>query len=348
LRVGVIGTGFGATVHIPAFTASDDFEVVAVVSRRLANAERVATAAGIRWFSDDYRAMLRDVELDVVSIAVPGGFHHEMVLAAADAGRHVLCEKPFATSVAEGREMLAAVQQAGVGHAINHEFRMLPARQAFRALVGQGFVGDPFDVRALLDMGMLLNPTRGWSWWSDRAQYGGMLQAMSSHLIDFLLWSCGDIASLSGRVDTFIRSRPTEAGEPREVTSDDQNAALLRFASGATGLLHVSGVSRAQRSLIELHGSRGSLSIDGNKLLSAREPGKFEPVDVTPLPGERSEGAVVLMTAYLAHVARVFRGSADDNVATFEQGLRVQTVMDAIHQSSSEGGVRVDLFPSGD
>lgn len=341
LRVGVIGTGFGATVHIPAFKASEDFEVVAVVSRRLENAARVANAAGIGWFSDDYRAMLAEVELDVVSIATPGGLHHELVLAAAAAGRHVLCEKPFATSVAQAREMLAAVQQAGVGHAINHEFRMLPARQAFRGMVGEGFLGDPFDVRALLDMGMLLNPTRGWSWWSDRAQYGGMLQAMSSHLIDFLLWTCGDITSLSGRLTTFMRSRQAEDGTPREVTSDDQNAALLQFASGATGLLHVSGVSRAQRSLIEIHGSRGSLSIDSNKLLAAREPGKFEPVEVTPLSGE---GPVVLMTAYLAHVARVFRGASDDNVATFEQGLRVQTVMDAIHQSSSEGGVRVDLF----
>jgi predicted dehydrogenase len=343
LRVGVIGTGFGSTVHIPAFKASDDFEVVAVVSRRLENAARVAAAAGIGWFSDDYRAMLSEVELDVVSIAVPGGLHYEIVLAAAAAGRHVLCEKPFATSVAEGREMLAAVQEAGVGHAINHEFRMLPARQTFRRMVGEGFLGELFDVRALLDMGMLLNQARPWTWWSDRVQYGGMLQAMSSHLIDFLLWTCGDIASLSGRTDTFIRSRPAGDGTPREVTSDDQNATLLRFASGATGLLHVSGVTRAQRSLIEAHGSRASLSIEGNRLQSAVEPGKFEPVEVTPLAGE---GPVPLMTAYLAHVARVFGGASDDNVATFDQGLRVQAVMDAIHQSSSEGGVRVDLLPS--
>src|ERR1700687_5679691 len=95
LRVGVIGTGFGSTVHIPAFKASDDFEVVAVVSRRRENAERVAREAAIGWCSDDYRAMLSEVDLDVVSIATPGGLHHEVVLAAAAAGRHILCEKPF-------------------------------------------------------------------------------------------------------------------------------------------------------------------------------------------------------------------------------------------------------------
>ena len=337
-RVGVIGTGFGATVHVPAFKQSEDFELVAIVSRRRDNAERVARDAGVDWFSDDYQAMLDDVDLDAVSIAVPGGLHHQIVLAAAARGRHVLCEKPYATSVAEGQAMLAAVRAAGVGHAINHEFRMIPARQTFKRMVDEGFLGTTFDVRALLDMGMLLNPSRGWSWWSDRAQYGGMLQAMGSHLIDFLLWTFGDIASLSGRLDTFIRTRPDADGTAREVTSDDQNAALLRFASGATGLIHVSGASRAQRSLIEAHGSAGSLSIDSNKLLSAREPGKFEPVDVTP---SENQGPVQLMSAYLPHVARIFRGEADDNVATFEQGLRVQAVMDAIHQSSAAGGVRL-------
>src|SRR5258708_7395974 len=91
LRVGVIGTGFGATVHIPAFKTADDFEVVAVVSRQRAKAERVAREAGIDWFSDDYHAMLDEVDLDVVSIAVPGGLHHHVVHADAAARRQLLC-----------------------------------------------------------------------------------------------------------------------------------------------------------------------------------------------------------------------------------------------------------------
>jgi predicted dehydrogenase len=232
LRVGVIGTGFGSQVHVPAFQQAPDFEVVAIVSRRRENAERVAREAGLGWFSDDYRAMLRDVDLDVVSIATPGGLHHEIVLAAAAAGKHILCEKPFATSVAEARAMLAAVQRAGVAHAINHEFRMIPARQAFRRMVvDEGFLGTAFDVRGIVDLGMLLTPGRGWTWWSDRAQYGGMLQAMTSHLIDFLLWTFGDIARLSASLDTFIRTRRAADGTDREVTSDDQNAALLHFVS---------------------------------------------------------------------------------------------------------------------
>src|SRR5215813_8439347 len=114
-RVGVIGTGFGATVHVPAFKASADFQVVAVVSRPRTNAERVAREHGIGWFGDDYRAMLREVELDVISITTPGGLHHEIALAAAEAGRHILCEKPFATSVAQAKQMLAAARRAGVG-----------------------------------------------------------------------------------------------------------------------------------------------------------------------------------------------------------------------------------------
>lgn len=340
LRVGVIGTGFGATVHVPAFKAAPAFDVVAVVSRHQPNAERVAAEHGIGWAGDDYRAMLREVDLDVVSIAVPGGLHHEIALAAAAAGRHILCEKPFATSVTEATDMLAAVRRAGVRGAVNHEFRMFPARQAFRRMVTEGYLGTTFDVRALLDLGMLLNPARTWSWWSDRGQYGGMLQAMTSHLIDFLLWTFGDITHLSGRLETFIRSRPTADGEQKDVTSDDANAALLKFASGASGLIYVSGVARAQRNIVEAHGSNGSLSIDNNRLLAAREPGAFAPVDVA---APDLQGPVALMSAYLSHVARVFGGESDADVATFEQGVRVQAVMDAIHQSSEAGGSRIQI-----
>src|SRR5438067_11884353 len=165
LRVGIVGTGFGSSVHVPAFKTAPDFEVVAIVSGHKDNAERVAREHGIGWWGDDYRAMLREVaELDVVSIATPGGLHHEMVLASAEAGKHILCEKPFATSLDQAREMLAAVTRASVGHAVNHEFRMIPARAAFRRMVAEGFLGAPFDIRALLDMGMILNPTRKWNW----------------------------------------------------------------------------------------------------------------------------------------------------------------------------------------
>jgi predicted dehydrogenase len=159
-------------------------------------------------------------------------------------------------------------------------------------------------------------------------------------LIDFLLWTFGDIAHLSGRLDTFIRSRPDAEGRQREVTSDDANATLLRFASGASGLVMVSGVARVPRGIVEVHGSQASLSIDNNRLMAGREAGKLEPVEVPALEGQ---GPVPLMTAYLAHVARVFRGEADDNVATFEQGVRVQAVMDAIHRSSDAGGTQVAL-----
>jgi predicted dehydrogenase len=342
LRVGLIGTGFGSTTHLPAFKQSADFEVVALVSRQRDKAERIARDAGIDWFSDDYRTMLREVDLDVVSIAVPAGLHREIVLASAAAGRHILCEKPFATSLDEAHEMLAAVQAAGVGQAINHEFRMIPARQEFRRLIGEGFLGTTFDVRAIQNTGMLLNPTRGWSWWSDRSQYGGIMQALTSHLIDFLLWTFGDIASVSALTDTFIRSRRAADGTQREVTSDDQNVSLVRFARGGTGHIHVSGVYRSARSFVEAQGSDGSLSIEDNTLLAAREAGKFEPVAPGVPAPEGGSGPVPLMTAYLPHVARVLRGEQDDNVATFEQGVRVQAVMDAIHQSSASGGSRVE------
>jgi predicted dehydrogenase len=346
IRVGVIGTGIGGSLHIPAFQRHPAFEVVGVVSKRRERAEEAARAAGVSWFSDDYRRLLQEVELDLVSITPNAPLHKEMVLAAAEARRDVLCEKPLATSLSEAEEMLAAVRQAGIRHFVNHQFRMVPARNKLNQLVKEGVLGEVWDVQIHNDMGMQLSPGRPWSWWSDRAQYGGIMQAITSHWIDFLLWTFGDIVSVAALVDTFIKQRPDADGAVRQVTSDDQNAVVLRFASGAAGLLHVSGIARFARSTVVAQGSRGGLLIDGNALLRAREPNTTEPVELAPLPGANDpgvDGRVPLMVSYLDHLERALNGEVDDVAVPFEQGLRVQAVMDAMHASADASGSRVEV-----
>lgn len=346
IRVGVIGTGIGAQLHIPAYQRHPGFEVVGVVSKHLDRAEEAARRANIGWYSDDYTRLLREVDLDLVSIATNAPLHHEMVQAAAEARRDVVCEKPLATSLGEAEEMLAAVRQANVKHFVNHQFRMVPARFRLNELVKDGFLGEVWDIQVHNDMGMLLAPGRPWTWWSDRAQYGGIMQALSSHWIDFLLWTFGDIVSVAAQVDTFIKQRAADDGSMHAVTSDDQDAGLLRFASGAAGLLHVSGITRMPRSTVSVQGSQGALLIDGESLRRAREPNKSESVDLTPLPGSGEQGPdarVPMMVAYLDHVQRALEGQADDVAVPFEQGLRVQAVMDALHASADAGGSRVEV-----
>lgn len=342
IRVGVIGTGFGALVQIPGFTRTPGCEVVAVASGRAERARQVAEKFGIPYHTGDYRRMLQEVDLDLVSITTPGYLHFEMVLAGAAARRNMLCEKPFATSVVEAREMVAAAEQAGVFNAVDHEFRCLSARLKMKELVDQGYLGQLYWFEIINNAPSLLDTEkRLWDWWSERSKYGGALQAFTSHLFDLVLWMFGDVTRVCAQLDTFIKQRRTPEGEWREVTSDDQNVTLLRLANGAQGTLHVTGVSRAPRGIIEAHGSEGSLVIDGENLFGARGRDKLQPIETDPLPelGPGDDFRIAPFMVYLRRLLPALRGEPGHDVASFRQGLRVQALMDAVFRSSDEAKV---------
>ncbi len=132
IRVGVIGTGFGAAVHIPALKHLPEFEVAAVCSRRAARARSVAAEHKIPTVCTDFREMVNDQEIDAVVVAAPPYLHHQMTLAALEAGKHVLCEKPMARNLAEARDMVKMAERAGVAAMVNHEFRFLPLRSRIK------------------------------------------------------------------------------------------------------------------------------------------------------------------------------------------------------------------------
>jgi predicted dehydrogenase len=342
IRVGVIGTGFGALVQIPGFTRTPGFEVAAVASGRAARAQQAAEKFGIPKHYGDYRQMLANEDLDLVSITTPGYLHHEMVLATAEAKRNILCEKPFALNLGQAREMVDAAEQAGVFNAIDHEFRCLPARIKMKELADQGYLGEVRSVVVVNNSPVLVDPNkRTWDWWSDKSKYGGVLQAFTSHLYDLVLWMFGDVTRVCAQLDTFTKQRPTPEGEWRDVTSDDQNVTLMRFASGAQGTIHVSGVYRSPRSYVEAHGSQGSLVIDGEKLFGAQGNDKLQPIE-SPPPVQLGPGddyRIAPFVTYLNQLLPALRGENAPEIATFRQGLRVQAIMDAVHRSSDEGQV---------
>jgi predicted dehydrogenase len=347
LRVGVIGTGFGALTHIPGFQRSPGVEVVAVASGREQRARRVAEKFGLQAGYGDYRQMLAEQRLDLVSIATPPGLHHEMALAAVERGCAVLCEKPFAMNLTEAREMLAAAEAAGVVHAVHHEFRYLPARAKLKELVDQGYLGELRTVRidALSDV-VIDAPSRPWFWWSDRAQGGGILGAFGSHLIDGLSWWFGPIVEVSAQLDTFVKQRQLPgSNEWRDVTADDQAVALFRLANGAQATFFLSGVTRPGQSRFEAYGSEGTLIIDGADLLGARGKASLEPIEL-PVPPPLQPGDDFRISPFISFLERflpTLRGVEGEPVASFRDGVYVQAVMDAMHQSNDEGRtVRVE------
>src|SRR5579862_9091952 len=182
-RVGIVGSGFGGLVHAPAFAAQGSFEVVAIASPN--RAAEIARERKIPHAFASAKAMLDGVDLDLVSVASPPFDHHGAVLAALERGKAVLCEKPFAMTVAEAEEMLAASKRAGTVCAIAHEFRYMPPRIALKELIDNGHLGALRQIEVTVMLSFLrAESERAKSWWFESRRGGGIAGAILSHLID--------------------------------------------------------------------------------------------------------------------------------------------------------------------
>lgn len=343
LRVGVIGTGFGAQVQIPAFRAHPRAEVVAVASATPGKAREAASRFEIPHAFDDYREMLAKVDLDLVSITSPPDTHHPMSLAALARGRHVLCEKPMALSAAQAEEMLAEALLRRVTHVIDHELRFNPNRRKIRRLVADGFIGVPRQVLITVVGTGRADPTKPWTWWSDATRGGGIFGAQGSHQIDTLRYFLGEIAAACGTTETYIKERPDpQRGSRRPVTSDDFASFSVRFTSGAVGTVVNSGVAvHSVGPRTEIWGGEGTLILDveerlwgarrGESLKEMTEPETLKPpagMDYAPLWGL----SFVRLSEHVVNA--ILDKTSIAPAATFADGLRVQRVMDAVRASA--------------
>jgi len=211
IRIGVIGTGFGARVHIPGFQESGAFEVIGVVSHSQRRADEVARQYAIPHALTDHHALLALPGLDAVSVVVSPDRHLPLVLDVLAAGKHLLCEKPLARNLDEARQMAAAAmaaQASGLVAMVDHEFRWQPERRRIKELIDEGFVGTPYGATAVNHMGLFADPERpAFAWWQERARGGGWLLNSGTHLIDGLRWWLGEIESVAGFTRVHVKQR---------------------------------------------------------------------------------------------------------------------------------------------
>jgi predicted dehydrogenase len=350
LRVGVIGTGFGSTVQIPAFQAHPRAEVVAVASGQPDRARAVAQSFGVPHAFATYHE-LAAADLDLVSITAPPSLHHPMTLAAVAAKRHVLCEKPMALSTAEAAEMLDVAERARVVHVIDHELRFNPNRRKVRALIADGFVGQPRHALLTLVGPGRADPSRPWTWWADAAQGGGLLGAVGSHQIDLLRYCLGEIEAVCGTTETYVKERPLPDGSRRRATADDFTVFSLRFAAGAVGTILASVVTaHARGPRVEVWGDEGTLVLDESERLWGARKGQelaelTAPETLAPPPGMNYVTlwgvSFVRLVDHL--VTAILDGGPVAPAATFRDGLVVQRVMDAVRATAQTGWARVSL-----
>ncbi|HZT07171.1 MAG TPA: Gfo/Idh/MocA family oxidoreductase [Chloroflexota bacterium] len=336
VRVGIIGTGFGAAVQAPGFRCVDGAELVAVASSRIQRAQAVAQEFRLPHAFDDYRAMLRSVPLDLVSITAPPYLHREMTLAALEAGAHVLCEKPMAMNADEANEMLRKAERSGLVHAIDFEFRYIPARAALTRLLAAGAIGEPILVR-VADL-VHARVDQPYGWFFDRARGGGLLQAIGSHYIDAVRLWLGPIASVTADLRAVRAERPRDDGGGHErVTADDTASVSLRLERGIFGRIDLSVCAPGGYRRTEIFGSQGVLTLEGTKLYRGADSGSEEVAPEAEDQGRLEDPRLGPFVELAQRVVDRINGRDGRPFPTFSDGLAVQRVMDAIHRASDEG-----------
>ncbi len=350
VRIGIIGAGFARTTQIPGFQNCEGAKIVAINSKRREHAAEVAQQFGIEHVEEDWRALVERKDIDLVSIVTPVVTHCEMTLAAIDAGKAVLCEKPMAMNAEEARRMADRAKAAGVLALIDHELRFLPGRMKVLELLRRGEIGKVRHVHLVFRSDSRADVSRPWNWWSDINQGGGVLGAIGSHVVDGFRWLLGaEVSEVSCNLATHVRERKDETGKLREVTTDDEANLLLRFADGltegATGNASMSMVeSGASAHSIEIFGSTGALKVDGNGYVFSARTGDGDWTSVESDRGELAPGMAEGswsrgFTAFAKQIVTALHEGRTtvDGAATFEDGYRTQLVLDAARKADESG-----------
>jgi predicted dehydrogenase len=348
IGVGLLGYGFMGAAHSRALLALRHLDVPLrpeLVSISGRNREGVA-AAGERWgwaeVVTDWREQVADERIGLFDNGGPNAVHAEPTIAAARAGKHVLCEKPLGLTAAESHEMWQEANRAGVHHLCGFNYRFVPAVRLARELLEAGDLGEVvhFRARYLQSWGWDRDPG---IWRFDPAQAGaGALGDLGSHVIDLARYLVGEIASISARVSTVVPGRRV----------DDHFVATVEFASGAIGTLEASRLARGRlnSNAFEVNGSRGSLAFDVERLneLEVADGRSFRRVLVTEpehpylrhwWPPGHITGWGDTFVNELGYFLEAIAGEHDvaPHGATFEDGYRCAEVVEAILRSSGNG-----------
>ncbi|EHR60213.1 putative dehydrogenase [Saccharomonospora cyanea NA-134] len=374
LGVAMVGHAFMGAVHSQAWRSVARFFDVPRTPRMVVlggrDPERTARAAermGWAESSTDWRALVERDDVDLVDVCTPGDTHAEIAIAALEAGKHVLCEKPLANTVDEAERMVEAAERArerGVYSMVAFNYRRVPALALARQLVAEGRLGELRHVRAAYLQDWLADAEAPMTWRLRKEQAGsGALGDIGAHIIDATQFVSGQtITGVSGLTETFVRQRPSDAaGGTENVTVDDCAVFSARFSSGAVGSFeatrYATGRKNAMR--LEINGSKGSLAFDFESMNElwfhdgeeAPETGGFRRIVVTepthPYAGAWWPPGHVLgyehtFTHEIADLLTAIEAGTPPE-PSFADGLHVQRILAAVEQSAENGSKYIEV-----
>jgi myo-inositol 2-dehydrogenase/D-chiro-inositol 1-dehydrogenase len=369
LTIGMVGYGFMGRTHSNAFLQAPHFfelgrrPVLKTICARSADkAQAFARQWGYQDSVTDWRRLVDDRSIDLIDIASPNDTHMEIAIAAAEAGKMVMCEKPLGRTAAESRKMAEAVEKAGVANMVWYNYRRVPAVTLAKQLVDEGRLGRIFHYRAKFLQDWTISPElpQGGQglWRLDAGVAGsGVTGDLLAHCIDTAMWLNGRIASVSGVTETFIKERRHAlTGKTEKVGIDDASLFLARFENGSLATFEATRYARGHKALytLEINGEHASIAWDLHDLhrlqvFDHRDEGRtrgWRSVHVTDgdhpymgrwwVPGLQ----IGYEHTFIHQVADFIDGLSSGKAAapTFREALATDLVTDAVLRSARSGG----------
>jgi len=373
VNVGLIGYAFMGRAHSFGYLNAKLFydckvtPVMKAICGRSKNAVQVAANRyGWESYETDWRKLIQRDDIDLVDVSTPGNLHTKMAIAAAEAGKHVFCEKPLANNLDDARRMLEAVEKAGVKHMVGFNYRTVPAIALAKRLIDEGKIGEIYHWRAQYLQDWILDPDFPLVWRLDKKICGsGSLGDLAAHLVDTAHFLMGEIDRVTSTAETFVKERPLESGdatleglvgrgkskEKGKVRVDDGVITLARFKNGALGTFEATRFSGGHKNynFFEINGSKGSVRFcfeDMNVLeyWSNDDPDYaqgFRKILATQ-PDHKFFGAywppghiIGYGETFINEVAELMEAFEKKRMPTpsFEDGVRCQAVLDAMTKS---------------
>ena len=350
LGVAVIGTGFGQKIHIPGLQIHHRTAAVAVYHRDADKAQAIAAQHQIPHGCSTIEQVLALPEVEAVSIATPPFLRKEIAIAALQAGKHVLLEKPTALSVEEARAIERVAQQQHKVAGLDFEFRFVPAWQQLKAKLAEGYIGNPRLIKVDWMVPGRANPERAWSWYARKDQGGGALGAFASHTFDYLAWLFGPVKRLSAHLTTAIPQRPDpQTGQLKPVDADDTCTLMLAMQDGTPCQVTISSVTYASRGhWVEVYGDRGTLILGSDNLQDYVHGFKLwgaaagEPLQALPMPPELEfpktydDGRLAPFIRVVDHWVNCI-DQGKPQAPAIAEGVYSQLLMDLAHTSHEQG-----------
>jgi len=369
IGVGVMGYAFMGKAHSNGYMRMPVFfypppakpRLVAICGRTEEAVAEAARRYGYETHCTDWRKLMGDNRIELVDNCLPNNEHAAPCIAAAEAGKHVLCEKPLAMSVNEAREMYDAAEKAGVKHMTAFNYRFVPAIRLAKKLVDEGYIGKILQFRAVYLQEWIMDPDFPLVWRLRKSLCAsGVLGDLGAHIIDLARFLVGDLSSVSAITETFIKERPLPEDPTKKgkVDVDDAFIAIARFKNGAIGSLESSRFCAGRKNFqrVEVHGTEGSIHFNLERLNELDVYSKKDPEDrmgfrnilVTETVHPFMEhwwpqGHIIGWEHTFVHEIHHFINCIINDkpvapiAASFHDGLKCQEVLGAIIESAEKG-----------